>query len=144
MVSGAYSSPVRHTYTFVDYRVQIGDLYNYKIESISSDGQNSMSSILSVHYQISAAPTFKSGLFQNHPNPFNPETVISYELEEQCDVTLKIFTLLGDLVDTVVDEKQNAGFYSYIFRPSKEPTGAYFYILKSNDYAARKQMLYIK
>lgn len=144
MIKGAFTSSTRHTYSFVDYRVQQGNLYNYRIESISIAGQSSMSNLISVNFQISSVPIFTNRLLQNYPNPFNPETVLSYELEEQSDVTLKVYTLLGDLVDTIVDEKQNPGFYSYIFRPIKNSTGIFYYILRSNNNSERRYMLFIK
>jgi len=51
-------------------------------------------------------------LFQNHPNPFNPETRISYTIPEQTNVTLKIYNIAGEKVVTLVDTQMNTGHHS--------------------------------
>ncbi|MEX0735956.1 MAG: LamG-like jellyroll fold domain-containing protein [Bacteroidota bacterium] len=52
------------------------------------------------------------GLFQNHPNPFNPETVIRYAVPVQSHVTLKVYDVLGRLVKTLVSTGLKDGFHS--------------------------------
>ncbi len=49
-------------------------------------------------------------LLQNFPNPFNPSTIIRYRLSGYSNVELKIYNLLGQVVRTLVQEKQTAGF----------------------------------
>ncbi|MBN2028852.1 hypothetical protein JW824_01275, partial [bacterium] len=50
----------------------------------------------------------KFALFQNMPNPFNPETVINYAIPEQSQVTLEIYNILGEKVMTLIDEQMQA------------------------------------
>jgi hypothetical protein len=49
-------------------------------------------------------------LFQNYPNPFNSGTVISYSLSQRSPVRLKIFNIAGQLVRTLMDAEQPAGY----------------------------------
>lgn len=50
-------------------------------------------------------------LFQNYPNPFNPSTSITYHLPRAGLVTLKIYNMLGEAIDSLVHEEQQAGTY---------------------------------
>ncbi|MFQ6039815.1 MAG: hypothetical protein ACE5PV_03080 [Candidatus Poribacteria bacterium] len=53
----------------------------------------------------------KYGLLQNYPNPFNPDTWIPYQLPESADVSIKIYTVRGELVRTLALGVQPAGNY---------------------------------
>lgn len=61
---------------------------------------------------ISEAIPTSFALLQNHPNPFNPETIIQYSLPVESFVSLKIFDLLGREVRTLREDHQSIGFYS--------------------------------
>ena len=88
-------------------------------------------------------------LQQNFPNPFNPETIISYTLQHAGQVSVAIYNLLGQQIATLVDETQNAGTHSIIWdgrdhdgRPVA--SGVYFYRLKAGDIAQTKKMILLK
>ena len=68
----------------------------------------------------------KYELYQNFPNPFNPNTVINYQLLVTCYVNLKVYDMLGREIKTLVDEKQNAGMYRVNFNGSNLASGIYF------------------
>ena len=75
------------------------------------------------------------GLGQNFPNPFNPTTQINYQLPEPAHVSLKIYDILGRLVTTLVDDMNQAGYYSVSFDGSKLASGVYLtrFIVKPQD-----------
>ena len=50
-------------------------------------------------------------LYNNYPNPFNPSTTIMYGLPHESKVTLKVYSLLGQEIRTLVDQNQNASFH---------------------------------
>ena len=62
-----------------------------------------------------------------YPNPFNPSTQINYQLPAKCSVLLAIYNLRGQLVETLVNEPQNPGYYSVSFDGSGYSSGVYFY-----------------
>lgn len=68
-------------------------------------------------------------LFNNYPNPFNPSTTIEYYLPEKSNVTISVYNILGQLVQTILDEQQTAGKQKIIFNGSSLSSGAYFYTL---------------
>jgi hypothetical protein len=68
-------------------------------------------------------------LDQNYPNSFNPSTTISYALPKAASASLKIFNALGQEVDSLVNERKEAGFYQTTWNASTVPSGIYFYRL---------------
>jgi len=83
-------------------------------------------------------------LEQNYPNPFNPNTRISYKLIVSGKVTLKIFDVLGNEIDELVNEFQNPGSYDLIFDGADLSSGIYFYTLSSLNSKITKSMLLLK
>ena len=76
--------------------------------------------------QLPGIPTVYD-LVQNFPNPFNPSTSIRFSIPEAGIVTLKVYSLLGEEVATIVNEFKNAGNYSAQFDASSLTSGVYVY-----------------
>lgn len=72
-------------------------------------------------------------LFQNHPNPFNPNTTMSYQLPTQSLVTLKVFDVLGREVATLVNGVKQPGTYTVRFDGSGLASGVYFYRINARQ-----------
>ena len=83
-------------------------------------------------------------LAQNHPNPFNPKTVISYQLAGGSDVELSIYNLLGQKIATLVNQKQVAGVYQVEWDGSGLASGVYYYRLEAGEFQSVKKMILIK
>ncbi|MCY7362015.1 MAG: T9SS type A sorting domain-containing protein, partial [Ignavibacteria bacterium] len=87
-------------------------------------------------------------LSQNFPNPFNPTTVIRYEIPERSFVTLKIYNALGNELISAVNKNLLPGTYEYNFNAAKLSSGVYFYKISvtgvTGNYSAAKTMLLIK
>jgi hypothetical protein len=88
-------------------------------------------------------PTHHS-LGQNYPNPFNPGTMIHYELPLSSKVSLKIFNLLGQVVDILVDEEKPIGAYDVTWDGSNHPSGVYFYRLQAGSFVETKKLMLMK
>ena len=83
-------------------------------------------------------------LYQNCPNPFNPVTNISYKLKMSSKVNLKIFDVMGQEIEILVNKSQPAGEYSYQFKASHLPSGLYYYRLQTEDFVDTKKMILLK
>jgi len=68
-------------------------------------------------------------LYQNFPNPFNPETKISYELRKSGYIELKVFDISGKEIAELVNENQHSGRYETVFDGRSLSSGVYFYRL---------------
>jgi len=88
-------------------------------------------------------PTIIS-LFQNYPNPFNATTEIIYQLATDGPVKLEIFNLLGEKVETVVDEEQTPGEKSVIWDASGFSSGTYFCKLTAGDLTQIRRMTLLR
>jgi hypothetical protein len=92
---------------------------------------------------------YRFELAQNYPNPFNPSTRIEYSLPERSHVTISVYNVLGQLVCTLVDREQSAGWYEAIWdgtTASGEPvaSGVYLYRFQAGDHVQTKKMLLLK
>jgi len=83
-------------------------------------------------------------LFQNHPNPFNPYTIIKYTVEAKSRVTVRVFDILGKEVSTPVDEEKEAGNYQIRFDAGTLSSGVYFYQFRAGDFVSTKKMTLVK
>ena len=83
------------------------------------------------------------------PNPFNPATVIGYQLPEAGRVRLAIYTLLGQEVRVLVDEQMEAGSFTATWDGTDElsrrvASGIYLYRIQAGDFSASRRMLLLK
>jgi hypothetical protein len=83
-------------------------------------------------------------LYPNYPNPFNPSTVISYQLPAKSIVTLKVFDVMGSEVAILANEEKDAGNYQVVFDAKKLASGIYFYTLRAKNFTSTQKMILIK
>jgi photosystem II stability/assembly factor-like uncharacterized protein len=83
-------------------------------------------------------------LSQNYPNPFNPTSVIRFSLSVACNASLRIYDIMGREVQTLVNERLQAGTYETTFDGSNLSSGVYFYRLQTIGFTETKRMNFIK
>jgi hypothetical protein len=83
-------------------------------------------------------------LSQNYPNPFNPSTKIKYSVPNSSQVVIKIFDILGNEIETLVNEEKPAGTYEVTWYAEQLPSGVYFYQLRAGSFVQTKKMLLLK
>lgn len=144
-VKGKGTDAAPKTYQFTDQNLIVGN-YFYRLKQIDYDGSVNYSNVVS----INIAPPKSNRLYPNYPNPFNPETKITYELAETGWVDLSIYDILGNKVVTLQSSKQNAGCHKIIWKGQdqnnqKVGSGIYFCQLKFNDqYLTSHKMIMMK
>ena len=139
-VAGNGTTNIAHSYTFEDRNLLTGK-YNYRLKQIDFNGNYK-------YYELSnevvvGIPSAYA-LSQNYPNPFNPSTTINYELPKSNFVSLKVYDMMGREVANLVNQTQDAGFYSIKFDASKLTSGIYFYKIQAADFSAVKKLMLVK
>jgi hypothetical protein len=88
-------------------------------------------------------------LYQNFPNPFNPETTIEYDIPHQAKVEISIYNIIGEKIRTLVIQDHQPGHYSVIWNGRNEnnnmvATGVYLYVIKTPEFRHVEKCLFIK
>lgn len=99
--------------------------------------------VTGVSQQLNNVPS-AFALSQNYPNPFNPSTDIKVSLKQAGEVRLKIYNVLGQLVNVVAEGYKPAGEYIYNVNMNKFASGVYFYRLQEGNNVITKKMMLLK
>ncbi len=103
----------------------------------------------SLDIEDDAAAVAETRLVGNYPNPFNPETTISFELESAAMVELAVYNTQGQLVKTLVNEHLNQGKHTASWNGINSngdvmPSGVYLYVMKTGNSVSTKRMILLK
>ncbi len=127
-----------------------GDYY-YKIEGVDKAGNKGEISapVGTTNVEETGGVPTEYALGQNYPNPFNPTTVIPFALPSNGHVVLKVYTISGEEVATLVDREMGAGNYNFTWDGRNRAgqtvaTGMYLYRLQSGDFSSVKKMVLVK
>ncbi|MDD3558252.1 MAG: T9SS type A sorting domain-containing protein [Melioribacteraceae bacterium] len=138
-VGGGGTTAIPQEYSFTDRLIFSVNIF-YRLKQIDFDGSYEYSNVVEVE---NINPT-KFALHQNHPNPFNPSTVISYQLAVNSKVSLKIYDVLGREVAVLEKEYQPAGNYKVEFNAKGLSSGVYYYHLEAGSYSQTKKMILMR
>ncbi|MBX2991671.1 MAG: T9SS type A sorting domain-containing protein [Bacteroidetes bacterium] len=83
-------------------------------------------------------------LMQNFPNPFNPSTVIEFALPREVNVTMEVFSLIGERVALLVNEKKTAGYHFVAFDAKGLASGLYIYRLRAGDFIQTRKLVLLR
>ena len=132
------------SFEFRDKDVTPGTSYRYRVDVIDDNGRW-------ILFETSAMSTPEAvlTLYQNHPNPFNPNTTIQFVLPENGHVGLSVFDARGRLVVALVDRELSAGLNEFVWdakdaRGTPVSSGVYFYRLEAGKTVLTRKMLLIK
>lgn len=125
-------------------------IIQYSNNSVSLSGiQQTIDGLLAtaINYNEMIKPSFQ--LFNNYPNPFNPETTIRFTLNQSQKINLNIFDAQGRLINRLVNREMQPGDYSFKWNGMDDTdrrvaSGVYFYQLSGNSHIIVKKMQFLK
>jgi hypothetical protein len=131
----------RLSFRLVDKNCEPGASYRYRVDVSDEDGTRTLF--------VTGKTTIEAqelALRQNHPNPFNPTTTISFTLPGRASTTVSIYNIEGRLVVTLVDEILDVGFKEVTWdgrdaRSNHVSSGVYFYRLTAGNRTLTKKMV---
>ncbi|MCC7430763.1 T9SS type A sorting domain-containing protein [bacterium] len=148
---GQGNTILQTNYTWTDKNIKIGVDYYYYLVDV-----NDFEEIIEHTDRIVSAKINDTGatkkdylLKQNHPNPFNPITNISYELIDDSALKITVYNTKGELVRTLINEKVQAGSGNVVWNGTDESgavvsSGVYFYKMEAGNFVETKKMVYLK
>ncbi|MFC2094548.1 choice-of-anchor D domain-containing protein [Bacteroidota bacterium] len=84
-------------------------------------------------------------LHQNYPNPFNPRTIVRFSLPKKSSVTLNVYSILGELVETLINNQDyEIGNYEIEFDAGRLASGVYLYRINAGEFVETKKMVVVK
>ena len=142
-VEGYGTTTEIHSYSYTDDLSKTAVTYPlfYRLKQIDYDGTVSYSEELEIEAAFAPADFV---LEQNYPNPFNPTTSISYSIPEYSYITIKVFDILGNEIETLVNEQKPAGSYEVTWNAVNYPSGIYFYRLQAGSFVDMEKMVLLK
>ena len=83
-------------------------------------------------------------LYNNYPNPFNPTTKIRYAIANTGFTSLKVYSLLGEEVASLINEEKTPGIYEVNFDSANLTSGTYLYKLQAGNFSQTKKMILLR
>ena len=160
-IAGARNSWGEKEYSLTEYAGLDSMFLRFRLQTDPSGGdrfdgwliddvrvvEKASSGVISNNFANSIPTEFQ--LSQNFPNPFNPETSISYQLSAPGKVTVKIYNTMGQMVRTLVNANKPAGNYKVTWNGKDNngfavSSGIYFYQMRAKDFVQTRKMLFLK
>lgn len=138
-IQGHGNSNSPKDYSFTDTPEE-GTRFQYRLKQIDTDGQYQYSDIVAAELATPAQFELK----QNFPNPFNPATLITYNLPRDGFVTIKVYDIVGSEIAILVNENKKAGSYYVTFEGINLSSGVYICTMTGKDFIKSIKMLMIK
>jgi hypothetical protein len=107
-------------------------------------GQDSFMGTLAWEVSVEEDAPAQFAVSQNSPNPFNPTTTINFEIAKASNVTIDVYNVAGQKVDTIVDEYMEDGTHSKVWDATGFSAGVYFYTVKSGNFSKTMSMTLLK
>jgi hypothetical protein len=143
-VSGAGTIPTENEYSWIDEHVVNGTSYAYTLAAVDESGASEEIARAEATPSRTAGIASGYALYQNYPNPFNSQTSIIFDLAEDNFVSLKVFNLMGQEIETLLASELTTGRHEVVFDAANLATGIYFYQLEAGSFTTQRKLVLIK
>ena len=135
------------TYRYVDKTTTQDCNHYYWLEDVDIFGYKTLHGPVYANKNYGLPKIYE--LSQNYPNPFNPETVIKYSLPQADRVEITIYNVMGQLIRTLVDNTQKAGYHTVLWDGRNElgvsvSSGIYFVKMKASSFVQTRKMMMLR
>ena len=135
------------TYRYVDKTTTQDCNHYYWLEDVDIFGYKTLHGPVYANKNYGLPKIYE--LSQNYPNPFNPETVIKYSLPQADRVEITIYNVMGQLIRTLVDNTQKAGYHTVLWDGRNElgvsvSSGIYFVKMNANSFVQTRKMMMLR
>ncbi len=125
----------------IDAGIDVGLTFSGKAPDIGAfEYGNAITSI----GKVSDYTPAEFSLEQNYPNPFNPTTNIAFQIPEKSMVSLEVYNILGQPVETLVHEVRPPGHYMIKFDGSGLASGVYIYRIRAGSFTQTRKFMLLK
>jgi len=108
---------------------------------VVGDGAGLVTSVIS-NYDVKIPSDYE--LYQNYPNPFNPSTTFRFNLPKTENITIKIYNITGQLIDTLLEGEASNGLHELRWKPNGIASGVYVCQMRAGDFRNSIKMIYQK
>lgn len=138
---------IKINFLFEEINSEQSSRFEFEITDVTVDDNPSIATVITNDYG-KEIPTDWS-LSQNHPNPFNSETQIWYEVPFSSQVTIEVFNLLGQRMQTLVNEVKKVGKYQIQWNGLDDQghsvgSGIYIYRMQAGNFVSMKKMILVQ
>ncbi len=159
----AYLNTSMSTFNVSNLNVFVGNgqTFSLRIYPYSPNGSITATVSLAIHNNVvicgttSAVTSIDDGktgnaipksyqLQQNFPNPFNPSSIIQYDIPKTSFVKISVYDILGREVRVLVNEEKSPGRYQVIFDAKNLASGMYIYTIRTGEFSQNKKMILMK
>ncbi|MDD5231369.1 MAG: T9SS type A sorting domain-containing protein, partial [Candidatus Marinimicrobia bacterium] len=128
-----------------DAAVVPGATYLYRLGDVDYSGKVTWHKEVEVKVEVESAQTpTVFGLQAAYPNPFNPSVTIPYSLIENGQMSLKVYNLRGELVETLISAYALKGAYSLNWNPQNLSAGVYFVHMQAGNHTSMQKVVFVK
>jgi len=134
-------------YEYQDKNLPGGKVFLYRLAEVDLNGGRTYYGPISVGPLMGRPTAYALG--QAQPNPFSRSATINYQLKDDVRVSLRIYSITGQLIKTLVDDRQEADYYSVSWdgtnnNGQKVAAGVYLYRMDAGGFKDMKKMLYLR